>query len=162
MTTTTIACISTADIAKAKVVPALLSVSSISLVAVSSRDKQRAQTFVDENCSNNTTNKCAGMTHDEVLEDTAIDAVYVPLPSKVRNAFIAKALNNNKHIYSEKPFGGSVNELQSILDMAKKLNLQWIDGTMWYHSIRTKEMEKILYNSDQYECRHHLHGEGAA
>lgn len=102
------------------------------------------------------------MTHDEVLEDKAIDALYVPLPSKVRNAFIAKALNNNKHIYSEKLFGGSVNELQSILDMAKKLNLQWIDGTMWYHSIRTKEMEKILYNSDQYECRHHLHGEGAA
>ena len=55
-TKTTIACISTADIAKAKVVPALLSVSSISLVAVSSRDKQRAQQFVDENCSKDTIN----------------------------------------------------------------------------------------------------------
>lgn len=94
-TKTTIACISTADIAKAKVVPALLSVSSISLVAVSSRDKQRAQTFVDDNCSND--GKCIGMTHDEVLEDKEIDSVYVPLPSKVRNAFIIKALNNNKH-----------------------------------------------------------------
>ena len=54
-----------------------------------------------------------------------------------------------KMINAEKPFGGTVNELKSILDMASKLNLQWIDGTMWYHSIRTKEMEKILYNSDK-------------
>jgi len=144
MTTTTIACISTADIAKAKVVPALLSVSYISLVAVSSRDKQKAQQFVDENCSNDT-NKCVGMTHDEVLEDKDIDAVYVPLPSKVRNPFISKALNNNKHIYSEKPFGGTVNELKSILDMATKLNLQWIDGTMWYHILYVQKKWKRYY-----------------
>ena len=150
--TTTFAVISTAEIAKAKVVPALLSVPSVTLVAVSSRDKQRAQAFVSEHiyCSQEEpeSNVCVGMTHDEVLSSPSIDAVYVPLPSRVRNDFIMKALQDGKHVYSEKPHGGTVNELKSIIDLAAKNNLQFMDGTMWYHSTRTKVMEERLFGDD--------------
>lgn len=137
-----IAVVSTAEIAKNKVIPALQSVESTTLVAVSSRDKDRAQAFIDENCKDTT---CVGMTHDEVLSSTSIDAVYVPLPSRVRKDFIIKALQNDKHVYSEKPHGGTVKELKEVLDLAKERNLQWIDGTMWYHSNRTKAMEEKLF-----------------
>ena len=85
------------------------------------------------------------MTHDEVLSSTSIDAVYVPLPSRVRRDFIIKALQNDKHVYSEKPHGGTVKELKEVLHLAKERNLQWIDGTMWYHSNRTKAMEEKLF-----------------
>lgn len=44
--------------------------------------------------------------------------------------FILKALESNKHVFSEKPHGGTVCELKSVLDLAKEKNLQWIDGTM--------------------------------
>lgn len=144
-TATSFAVISTAEIAKAKVIPALQSVSTITLIGVSSRDNERAQVFVDENCcvpkevaaATNADDDgpplcVVGMTHDEVLSSPSIDAVYVPLPSRIRNDFITKALQNNKHVYSEKPHGGTVLELKSILDLAAKRNLQWIDGTMWY------------------------------
>lgn len=169
MTTTSFAVISTAEIAKAKVIPALLSVPTATLVGVSSRDKKRAQAFVDEHCSNKeeednadddggTTKKhspCTtvmGMNHDEVLSSPNIDAVYVPLPSKVRSDFISKALQNNKHVYSEKPHGGTVRELKSLLDLAAERNLQWMDGTMWYHSNRTKVIEEKLFFHGDGDC----------
>ncbi|KAL9185666.1 hypothetical protein ACHAXT_003443 [Thalassiosira profunda] len=153
MAPVTIAVISTAEIAKAKVVPALLAVPSAELVGVSSRDKARAQAFVDEHIPTRSEDdgkgdgapRCVGMTHDEVLSDQNIDAVYVPLPSRVRGDFIIKALLSNKHVYSEKPHGGTVNGLKSILNLAAERNLQWMDGTMWYHSKRTKVMEEKLF-----------------
>mmetsp|Transcript_3864 Transcript_3864/g.8617 ORF Transcript_3864/g.8617 Transcript_3864/m.8617 type:complete len:260 (-) Transcript_3864:1952-2731(-) len=146
---TTFAVVSTAEIAKAKVVPALQSVPSTTLIGVSSRDKERAQAFVDENCSQEVDGPlCVGMTHDEVLSSPSIDAVYVPLPSKLRNDFMIKALQNNKHVYSEKPHGGTVLALKAVLDLAAQRNLQWMDGTMWYHSNRTKVMEEKLFQSD--------------
>jgi predicted dehydrogenase len=49
--------------------------------------------------------------------------------------FILKALESNKHVYSEKPHGGTVCELKSVLDLAKEKNLQWIDGTIWSSSM---------------------------
>ena len=73
MAPVTIAVISTAEIAKAKVVPALLAVPSAELVGVSSRDKGRAQAFVDEHVPRSEDDgeddgapRCVGMTHDEV------------------------------------------------------------------------------------------------
>ena len=116
--TITFAVISTAEIAKAKVVPALQAVPSVLLVGISSRDKQRAQLFVDEHViagsstnthdddnngndddenNNSSPPICVGMTHDEVLETSLIDAVYVPLPSRVRSEFILNAIQCNKH-----------------------------------------------------------------
>jgi len=146
--------VSTAEIAKAKVIPALHSVPSTVLIGVSSRNKERAQTFVDENCSigddggDHHHYHCRGMTHDEVLSSSSSDAVYVPLPSKIRNKFIKNSLEHGKHVYSEKPHGGTVLELKSVLDLAASRNLQWMDGTMWYHSNRTKIMEEKLFGDD--------------
>lgn len=143
---TTFAVVSTAEIAKGKVVPALLSAPSVSLIGVSSRDKERAQAFVDEVCSK-ADGDCVGMTHEEVLSSKSIDAVYVPLPTKLRNDFLIKALQSGKHVYSEKPHGGTVADLKRILDLAAHRNLQWMGGTMWYHSNRTKVMEEKLFQS---------------
>ena len=197
--------VSTAEIAKRKIIPGLLSDPSAILVAVSSRSKERARAFVYKHCQcycdgrsssskpgdydddtvtgRCTTNSpmCRAMTHDEIFSlsdsggesntntntntnavtDTTttttttkpinivdVDAFYVPLPSRVRNEYLTKALEHGKHVYSEKPHGGTVNELKAVLDLAASKNLQWMDGTMWYHSNRTKVMEELLFGNN--------------
>ena len=95
--------LSTAKIGRLKVIPALQSVESAALVGVSSRDKDRAQAFVDTHCNTQADDggggsHCVGMTHDEVLSSSSIEAVYVPLPSRVRSEFIIKALKSGKHV----------------------------------------------------------------
>lgn len=141
------AVVSTAEIAENKVIPGLLAVKSTILAGVSSRNKDRAQAFVDKTCQG--CSGITGMTHDEIFSSSpnTIDAVYVPLPSRVRHEFLAKSLENGKHVYSEKPHGGTINEFKTLLDLAAAKNLQWIDGTMWYHSNRTKAMEDLLFKA---------------
>ena len=107
-----IAIVSTASIAKDKVIPALNAVSSATIVGLSSRKIEKAEKFASEN------NAGKGMSHDEVLEDETVHAVYVPLPSGVRNSFMKKAIEKGKHIYSEKPHSGTVSEFGGILACA--------------------------------------------
>ena len=133
-----IAVVSTASIAKGKVIPALNAVASTTIVGVSSRNKDRAAVFATEN------NAGKGMSHEELLDDETVEAVYVPLPSGVRNAFMKTAIEKGKHVYSEKPHSGTVSELKAILALARQKGVQFIDGTMWYHSNRTKIMEERL------------------
>ena len=83
-------------------VTALLAAPSATRVAVSSCDKERAQAFVVEYCLQDASDgcsSCVGMTHEEVLASPSIDAVYVPLPSKLRNDFIVNR-NQGSNAYA--------------------------------------------------------------
>eukprot|EP00440_Ansanella_granifera_P050135 gb/GFBE01054337.1/.p1 GENE.gb/GFBE01054337.1/~~gb/GFBE01054337.1/.p1 ORF type:complete len:370 (+),score=77.12 gb/GFBE01054337.1/:1-1110(+) len=131
------AILSTARIAE-KVCPAIQATKGATVAVVAARDKAKAEKFAKER---NIPDACL---LDEVLERSDVDVIYCPLPSGVRNEWILKAAKAGKHIYAEKPFSGSVGEIQGLLDACKDANVQFMDGTMWYHSARTKEIEQKL------------------
>eukprot|EP00928_Gymnodinium_smaydae_P011193 TRINITY_DN14159_c0_g1_i1.p1 TRINITY_DN14159_c0_g1~~TRINITY_DN14159_c0_g1_i1.p1 ORF type:complete len:361 (-),score=65.82 TRINITY_DN14159_c0_g1_i1:256-1338(-) len=130
----------TADIAKNKFIPAVKDSPEIaSLVGVASRDKAKAESYCKEHGAGQ------GMSYDELFASASdVDAVYVAISSGVRNDTIAKCIAAGKHIYSEKPFGGTVEELRKLIESCHAANLQWIDGTMWYHSNRTLAIEERM------------------
>lgn len=134
----TFAIAGTADIAKDKMIPAIKDLPGLRLVGVASRDKAKAEAYCKEHSAGE------GMTYDELFARKDIDAVYVAISSGVRNATIAKCIAAGKHIYSEKPHGGTPEELSKLIFDCQVGNLQWFDGTMWYHSNRTIAMEKKL------------------
>ena len=122
--------LSTASIV-GKVLPGLKH--GMEVVGVASRDRQKAQDFC-------TTHDCGvGMLYDEMLERDDVDVLYIPLPTGLRNEKIAKAISRGKHIYSEKPMGGTASELSELLKLCEEKGLQWMDGTMWYHSLRREQ-----------------------
>ena len=134
----TFAIAGTADIAKNKFIPAVKDSPGIAkLVGVASRDKTRAAAYCKEHDAGE------GMTYDELFASD-VDAVYVAISSGVRNDTISKCIGAGKHVYSEKPFGGSVEELKGLIDSCYAAGLQWMDGTMWYHSARTKAIEERM------------------
>mmetsp|Transcript_3441 Transcript_3441/g.6043 ORF Transcript_3441/g.6043 Transcript_3441/m.6043 type:complete len:361 (+) Transcript_3441:43-1125(+) len=127
--------LSTAAIA-GKVLPGLKH--GMEVVGVASRDRAKAEEFCREH-------DCGiGMLYDELIEREDVDVLYIPLPTGLRNERISKAIASGKHIYSEKPMGGTVAELKALLKACEEKGLQWMDGTMWYHSTRTKEIERKL------------------
>eukprot|EP00929_Paragymnodinium_shiwhaense_P102300 TRINITY_DN654_c0_g1_i1.p1 TRINITY_DN654_c0_g1~~TRINITY_DN654_c0_g1_i1.p1 ORF type:complete len:361 (+),score=80.92 TRINITY_DN654_c0_g1_i1:71-1153(+) len=130
----------TADIAKNKFIPAVKDSEGVKLIGVASRDKAKADAYCKEHDAGE------GLTYDELCGERGkgVDAVYVAISSGVRNDKIAECIKAGKHIYSEKPFGGSVEELKGLIDSCHAAGLQWMDGTMWYHSNRTKAMEAKL------------------
>ena len=66
------------------------------VVLIASRSKERAVEWA----SSHGVGK--GVDYDG-LDLSEVDAVYVPLPSGVRNEWLLKLANAGKHIYSEKP-----------------------------------------------------------
>jgi len=128
----------TAAIAKDKFIPAIKEIPGVQLVGVVSRDKARAEAYCKEHDAGE------GMTYDELFARKDVDVVYVAISSGVRNETIAKCIAAGKHVYTEKPHGGTVEELKGLIDSCQAAGLQWMDGTMWYHSNRTLAIEAKL------------------
>jgi predicted dehydrogenase len=119
------------------------------VVGVGSRDAAKAQGFCEQHAAlPRQPGLGKGMLYDELVVHPDVEALYVPLPTGLRNAWIDKAIAAGKHVYSEKPMGGSVQDLKKILDACEQKGVQWMDGTMWYHSQRTKHLEGVLDRGD--------------
>ena len=115
------------------------------LVAVASRDVGRAQDFIDR-CSarvpHPTRPKAIG-SYDELLANEEIDAIYLPLPTGLRAEWAVKAAQAGKHLLCEKPCGTTLEELENILAACKEAGVQFMDGVMFMHSDRLKDLLKL-------------------
>ncbi|HSG48913.1 MAG TPA: Gfo/Idh/MocA family oxidoreductase, partial [Longimicrobiales bacterium] len=88
----------TANIGRAAVNPAIQASSNGELVAVASRDRERARAFADEHGIPR-----SHASYEALLEDPEVDAVYVPLPNSMHRTWTIRAAQAGKHILCEKP-----------------------------------------------------------
>ena len=65
---------------------------------------------------------------DEPLSQNDIDAVIIATPTKEHHQQIQSALKANKPVFSEKPLGNSLNEIDSCFELAKQTNLPLFIG----------------------------------
>jgi xylose dehydrogenase (NAD/NADP) len=131
---------STAEIAH-KVYLAIKDAHNAEVTAVASRDLERAQKWGNER----NIPKAYGQ-YQELLDDKDIDAIYIPLPTAFKKEWTIKSFEAGKHVLVEKPLPGLEDDvdLKEMIEAAKKSGKQFLDGTMWLHSTRTKELRKTL------------------
>ena len=115
-------------------------IDDIKVVAVGSRDISKAKAFIEE--WDLTATPYGSYT--EVLEDSNVEAVYIPLPTTFHVEWVLKAAAAGKHILLEKPIAVTATETDAILSACANNNVQFMDGTMWAHHPRTKEMELVM------------------
>ncbi|KAH7622432.1 putative Uncharacterized oxidoreductase [Nannochloris sp. 'desiccata'] len=115
---------------------------SIQVVAIGSRDVTKAQAMIDDFELADTA--IAYSSYEEVLHDSRVHAVYIPLPSTLHVEWVKKAATAGKHVLLEKPIAVTKDETATILEVCNSNNVQLMDGTMWMHHGRTKEMESVL------------------
>jgi predicted dehydrogenase len=90
--------LSTADIGLAKVIPAIQKAGNCDVVAIASRDLDRAQRAADQLGIS-----AAYGSYEDLLERADIDAVYIPLPNDMHAEWTLRAASAGKHILCEKP-----------------------------------------------------------
>lgn len=96
------------------------------LVAVGSRDPQRALQFIEEHRLD-----ARGCTYDEVLASPSVDVVYVALPNSMHHEWTLKALKAGKHVLCEKPIASNVEQAREMFDAAKRADRVLMEAFMY-------------------------------
>lgn len=124
----------------------MLRAGNAALVAVASRDAERARAFVAA-CQAGVPHPVApavAASYEEVLARDDVDAVYLPLRTGVRAEWAVRAAHLGKHVLIEKPCGTSVAELERIIAACDGAGVQFMDGTMFLHSRRLEAVRGLL------------------
>ena len=133
--------LSTANIGRKAVAPAIQNSSNGELVAVASRDEEKAQSYANEfNMA-----KSYG-SYETLLGDADIDAVYIPLPNSMHKEWTVKAALAGKHILCEKPLGLTAQECLEMDEAARTNGVKLMEAFMYRFHPRTEAAIKLVRN----------------
>ncbi len=97
------------------------------IAAVGSRDRGRARTFADAH------GIAAAGDYDEVIDDPAIEAIYVALPNALHAEWSVKALRAGKAVLCEKPLTCNAAEARLCVAAGHRAALPFVEGFHWRH-----------------------------
>jgi len=159
--------LSTAKIGVVKVIPAMQQGKYCEITAISSRDLDEAKRVA----ALLEIPKAYG-SYEELLADSEIDAIYIPLPNHLHVEWAIKAMDAGKHVLLEKPVGLSSKEAERLL-LASKANpkLKIMEAFMYRHHPQWQKAKKLVeegaigkvkaiqsffsyYNTDPNNIRH--------
>lgn len=148
-----------------KFITALKLVEGTELMAVYSRDSDKAKDFSQKMGAPYFFNDL-----EEALQSELIDTVYIASPNTVHFSQAKQALLANKHVLCEKPFTSTKAQLQELIEIASTKNLMLMEAITTLHlpnfrMIQEKVMEigdiKIINaNFSQLSSRYNVYKEG--
>ena len=118
--------ISTAKIAREKVIPGLKGADNCEVVAIGSRDQAAAAEVADRHGIG-----AAYGSYEEVLADDRVDAVYVPVPNHLHARWTIAAAAAGKHVLCEKPLALTAGEAQTMVDACEQAGVAFMEAFMY-------------------------------
>src|SRR5947208_15742634 len=131
--------LSTADIARKKVVPGMRGGSRSEVVAIASRDAATARRVAGELGI-----PVAHGSYEALLADPDVDAVYIPLPNHLHAEWTLKVAERGKHVLCEKPLCPTADEARQLVNACKAKGVRLMDGFMWPHHPRTQQIRDLI------------------
>jgi predicted dehydrogenase len=123
--------IGTARIAPVALVAPALEVPGVEVVAVASRDGERAERFAREHGI-----PCAYTGYEALMRSDALDAVYIALPASEHARWSVRALEHGLHVLVEKPIASNGNEAARVVDAAIAAKRVLVEALHWrYHPL---------------------------
>jgi D-xylose 1-dehydrogenase (NADP+, D-xylono-1,5-lactone-forming) len=110
----------------------------VDVVAVASRDAQRAESYAREHGISR-----AYGSYQALLEDHDVEAVYISLPNALHVEWTLRALEAGKHVLCEKPFSRRPEAVERAFELADSKGLVLSEGFMWRHHPQTKALAAL-------------------
>ena len=133
MTTLRWGLLSTARINR-RLIPAIRAASRSDLLAVASRERERAETYAAE-----WSIPRAHGSYEALLADPEIDIVYISLPNSLHAEWTVRAVKAGKHVLCEKPLALSLDECDRVIDAAEAAGVVVAEAVMYlYHPLLLK------------------------
>ncbi len=128
-----------ARIARLQVVPAILRNTQARLQAVASRDPEKLAEF-----RSLFGDFVAYGNYQDLLDDPAIDAVYIPLPNSLHREWTLRALRAGKHVLCEKPMALNAGEAEEMAITARTCGVLLMEAFMYRYTERMHKVCEIL------------------
>lgn len=100
----------------------------VEIAAVASRDGAKAQAYAHEHGIER-----SHASYEALLDDDAIDAVYISVPNGLHHEWTLKAIEAGKHVLVEKPYSRRPAEIEEAWDAADRAGLVVMEAFMWRH-----------------------------
>jgi xylose dehydrogenase (NAD/NADP) len=126
--------LSTANINR-RLIPAIRSSERGELVAIASREADRASSYAAHWDIPHAFGSYASM-----LESDLIDAVYISLPNHLHAEWTVKSLEAGKHVLCEKPFALTLDEVDQMIATRENTGLVLMEAFMYRHHPQTKQV----------------------
>ena len=118
--------LSTAKIGREKVVPAMQRAARTKVVAIGSRDVERARDYARE-----LSIPTVHGSYEELIADNNVDAVYIPLPNHLHAEWTMAAARAGKHVLCEKPLALSAAEAARMVAVCEHEGIVFAEAFMY-------------------------------
>jgi D-xylose 1-dehydrogenase (NADP+, D-xylono-1,5-lactone-forming) len=130
--------LSTANINR-KVLKGARASAAVGVVAVASRDRERAEAYARENGIER-----AHGSYEALLEDHDVEAVYISLPNSLHVEWSVRALQAGKHVLCEKPLTRRAHEVDEAFDAADHAGRILMEAFMYRHNPQTRRLTELV------------------
>ena len=128
--------------------PGVRASASTELVAIGSRDLERAQTVAREFDIPR-----AYGSYEDVLADPEVDAVYIPLPNSMHTEWTIAAAQAGKHVLCEKPLARTERQARQMAEACEGSGVVLMEAFMWRHHTQQARVRGIIASGDIGEPR---------
>ena len=128
-----------ARITRRGLIPGIAASKSGSLVALASRDHATARAWAKEF----EIPKAYG-SYQEVLDDPAIESVYIPFPNELHRPWVLAAADAGKQVLCEKPLALDAGEAATMVEHCQKRGVLLMEAFMWRHQPRSLKLLELI------------------
>jgi len=129
----------TANIALAKVIPAIQRSSNGTVVALASRDEDRGRTAATKLGIDR-----AYSSYDALLDDPEVDAIYNPLPNALHAQWTIRAAEAGKAILCEKPLARNAAEARHMVEACASRGVPLMEAFMYRHHPQHARVRELV------------------
>lgn len=140
--------LSTANIGRRAVNPAIQASTSGELIAVASRDPDRARAFAEEHGIPTSLGSYAAL-----VASPDVDALYIPLPNSLHREWVIRAANAGKHVLCEKPLGLNARECIEMHAAAEANSVRLMEAFMYRFHPRMQAVVQHIQSGAIGEAR---------
>ena len=108
-----------ANIAVKKVIPAMQAGEFCEIAAIASRNAEKA-----EQAANDLGIPKFYDSYENLLNDSSVETVYIPLPNHLHVEWATKAATAGKHVLCEKPLGLAADEVRQLIEIRDKTGVK--------------------------------------
>jgi xylose dehydrogenase (NAD/NADP) len=121
------------------VVPGLLKARNSQLVAVASRDVEKAREWA----------QARGLEHyfgsyDDMLASDLIEAVYIPLPNALHTEWTIRAAEHGKHVLCEKPVATHASQVEELIAAERRHGVKVMEAFMYRFHPQTERLRLLV------------------